>query len=159
MVNPGRPFFETLSRLHLESVITVTGKVTLRDPDTVNPAMETGEVELVAETCELESVADPLPLYLAGEEEAGEEPRLKYRYLDLRRERVHRNIPLRSQVISHLRRQMEALGFNEFQTPILTASSPEGARLPRAEPRPPRQVLCVAAGAPDVQAAPDGGFY
>ena len=128
VVNPGRLFFETLSRLHLESVITVTGKVTLRDPDTVNPAMETGEVELVAETCELESVADPLPLYLAGEEEAGEEPRLKYRYLDLRRERVHRNILLRSQVISHLRRQMEALGFNEFQTPILTASSPEGAR-------------------------------
>ena len=128
VVHPSRGFFETLSRLHLESVITVTGGVTRRDPETVNPAMATGEVELVAETCAVESVADPLPLYLAGEEEAGEEPRLKYRFLDLRRERVHRNILLRSQIIAHLRRQMEGLGFNEFQTPILTASSPEGAR-------------------------------
>jgi aspartyl-tRNA synthetase len=128
VVHPSRSFFEELSRLHLESVITVTGTVTLREATTINPDMPTGEVELVAEACAVESVADPLPFSLAAEGELGEEPRLKYRFLDLRREGVHRNIVFRSKVIAHLRHQMESLGFNEYQTPILTSSSPEGAR-------------------------------
>ena len=128
VVHPSRPFFDELTRLHVESVITVTGSVTRRDPETVNPDIPTGEVELVAEACTVESVAEVLPLVLAGEEEAGEEARLKYRFLDIRRDRVHRNLLLRSGVISHVRRQMEAQGFHEYQTPILTSSSPEGAR-------------------------------
>ncbi len=128
VVRPDRSFSDELSRLHYESVITVTGVVTLREPETINPDLPTGEVELVADECTIESVADTLPLFLAGEEEAGEEVRLRYRFLDLRRERVQRNIVLRSQIISHLRREMEQHGFNEYQTPILTSSSPEGAR-------------------------------
>ncbi len=128
VVHPSRPFFDELTRLHVESVITVTGTVTRRDPETVNPDIPTGEIELVSEVCTVESVAEVLPLVLAGEEEAGEEARLKYRFLDIRRDRVHRNLLLRSGVISHVRRQMEAQGFHEYQTPILTSSSPEGAR-------------------------------
>lgn len=128
VIHPDRPFFEALSHVRLESVITVSGKIARRSPDTVNPDLPTGRVELVAEDVTVESASDATPLYLAGEEDGPEEMRLRYRYLDLRRERLHGNIVLRSRIISHLRREMEALGFQEYQTPILTSSSPEGAR-------------------------------
>ncbi|MDD4017325.1 MAG: aspartate--tRNA ligase, partial [Kiritimatiellae bacterium] len=128
VVHPSRPFFETLSKAKLETVITVVGEVTLRDPSTINPDRDTGEVELVADECVVEAAAEQTPLYLAGDEEAGEDLRLKYRFLDLRRERLHGNILLRSKIISFLRKAMEKHGFNEYQTPILTCSSPEGAR-------------------------------
>ena len=128
VVHPSRPFFETMTHLHLESVVTFSGTVTPRDPETVNPDLVTGQVELVADECRVEASSEVLPIHLAGEEEIGEEARLKHRFLDLRRPSVHDNIVLRSKVISHLRRQMEAQGFLEYQTPILTSSSPEGAR-------------------------------
>lgn len=128
VAHPDRDFFERLSRLRLESVVTFTGRVALRDPDTVNPDLATGKVELVAESLQVQSESDATPLYLAGDEEGPEDLRLRYRYLDLRRDRLHRNIVLRSRVINHLRRLMQEHGFLEFQTPILTSSSPEGAR-------------------------------
>ncbi len=130
VVYPESPFFEDCQKLRLETVITVTGQVKMREPETVNPGLPTGEIELVAATFSVQGSCEPLPLYLSGtEEEAGpEETRLKYRYLDLRRDTLHRNILLRSSVIASLRRRMIGHGFNEFQTPILTSSSPEGAR-------------------------------
>lgn len=129
VIQPDRSFFETCQKARLESVITVTGKVEPRSPETINPDLPTGEVELLAEDVVIESMADPLPLYLAGEEDGPEDLRLKYRFLDLRRERMHRNITLRSDVIYYMRRKMiDDLGFREYQTPILTSSSPEGAR-------------------------------
>lgn len=128
VVHPSRAFFEALSRAKLETVITVTGEVTLREPSTVNPDLPTGEVELVANACIVESPSEQTPLYLPGDEDGAEDLRLKYRFLDLRRQRIHANILLRSQIIAFLRKAMEAHGFNEYQTPILTCSSPEGAR-------------------------------
>ncbi|MGE5506011.1 MAG: aspartate--tRNA ligase [Actinomycetota bacterium] len=120
--------FPTLEKARPESVITVTGKVVKRSADTVNPRLPTGEIELVAREVEIQSMAEVLPLQVAGDQEYGEETRLKYRFLDLRREKVHANMMLRSNVIAYLRQAMIAQGFTEFQTPILTASSPEGAR-------------------------------
>ena len=128
VVHPSRSFFEELTHIKLESVATFVGRVTLRDAATANPEIPSGAVEMVADACEVQSVSEQTPLYLAGEEDIAEEVRLKYRFLDLRRAGLHQNILLRSQVIAHLRRQMTAQGFNEFQTPILTCSSPEGAR-------------------------------
>ncbi len=128
VVHPSRSFFEELTHIKLESVATFVGRVTLRDAATANPEIPSGAVEMVADACEVQSVSEQTPLYLAGEEDIAEEVRLKYRFLDLRRASLHQNILLRSQVIAHLRRQMTAQGFNEFQTPILTCSSPEGAR-------------------------------
>jgi aspartyl-tRNA synthetase len=128
VVHPSRSFFEPLTHLKLESVVTFTGNVTPRDAATVNPDLPTGAIELVANECVIQSVAEQTPLYLAGDEDVAEEVRLKYRFLDLRREALHANIVLRSRVIAHLRRVMTDLGFNEYQTPILTCSSPEGAR-------------------------------
>jgi len=128
VVHPSRSFFDEMTRMRLESVITVQGPVTLREPETVNPDLPTGEVEVVADACAVESAADQTPIYLAGDEECAEDLRLKYRFLDLRRPSLHANILLRSRVIAHLRRAMMEKGFNEYQTPILTCSSPEGAR-------------------------------
>jgi aspartyl-tRNA synthetase len=128
VIHPSRPFFEALSKAKLETVITVTGTVTPREPSTVNPELATGEVELVADACLVEAAAEQTPLYLPGDEDGAEDLRLKYRFLDLRRPRIHANILLRSRIISFLRKAMEAHGFNEYQTPILTCSSPEGAR-------------------------------
>ncbi|MDE3015449.1 MAG: aspartate--tRNA ligase [Pseudomonadota bacterium] len=119
---------EDLQALPLESVITVTGTVVNRTPDTINKDLPTGDIEVVIESFVLESAAESLPLQINAERDQPEETRLKYRFLDLRREKIHKNIMLRSQVISSLRRRMTDAGFNEFQTPILTASSPEGAR-------------------------------
>jgi aspartyl-tRNA synthetase len=120
--------FRAAETVRAESVITVTGRVVARSADTVNPNLPTGEIEVRVDDLVVQSTADELPLPVFGEQEYPEETRLKYRYLDLRRERPHRNIVLRSQVISSLRRRMIEQGFTEFQTPILTASSPEGAR-------------------------------
>jgi aspartyl-tRNA synthetase len=128
VIQPDREFFDFCTRLKLESVITVTGNVVERSADTINPNLHTGEVEVLAESVNLESSCDPLPVQIDSEEDGPEETRLKYRYLDLRRERMHRNIILRSQIIAFIRKRMSELGFNEFQTPILTSSSPEGAR-------------------------------
>ncbi len=128
VVHPSRSFFEELSHIKLESVITVTGQVTPREPATINPDLPTGQIELVVDACTVESHAEQTPIYIPGDEDAAEDVRLTYRYLDLRRDRVHKNIVLRSRLISHLRKAMEAHGFNEYQTPILTCSSPEGAR-------------------------------
>ncbi len=128
VIHPEKPFFEECQRWRPESVVTITGRVTKRSPETVNPDLPTGEVELTADAVLVQSAAETLPLHLAGDEEGPEETRLKYRFLDLRRERLQRNIALRSKVISSMRRRMTDKGFNEFQTPILTSSSPEGAR-------------------------------
>ena len=128
VVHPSRTFFDELTKLRLESVIIVEGIVTRREPTTVNPDLPSGAVEVVADVCTVESAAEQTPIYLAGDEDCAEELRLKYRFLDLRRESLHANIVLRSRVIAHLRRMMTDKGFNEYQTPILTCSSPEGAR-------------------------------
>ncbi|MBA3578030.1 MAG: aspartate--tRNA ligase [Sphingomonas sp.] len=122
------PVLGVLESLRVESVVTVTGKVVARAPEVVNSRLPTGEIEIVASEIEVQSTAAELPMPVAGEAEYPEEIRLKYRYLDLRRERLHANIMLRSAVIASIRRRMIEQGFTEFQTPILTASSPEGAR-------------------------------
>ncbi len=120
--------FAAVDAVRVESVVTVTGKLVRRSDDTVNPKLETGAVEVVIEDFMVQSKADTLPLQVHGDQEYGEEIRLRYRFLDLRREKMHRNMTLRSAIISSIRRRMTMSGFNEFQTPILTASSPEGAR-------------------------------
>jgi aspartyl-tRNA synthetase len=122
------PAFETLDRLRVESVVTVDGEVVARSKETVNPNLPTGEIEVRATNVTVQSAAAELPMPVFGEQEYPEEIRLKYRYLDLRRDQIHRNILLRSAVIASIRRRMIEQGFIEFQTPILTASSPEGAR-------------------------------
>jgi aspartyl-tRNA synthetase len=124
----GSPAFDAADAVRPESVITVTGQVVPRDPVTVNPRLPTGEVELRAEALEVQSGADVLPMQVAGDEKFPEDIRLKYRFIDLRREKLHRNIMLRAGVIASIRRRMIEAGFTEFQTPILTADSPEGAR-------------------------------
>ena len=120
--------FEALDALRKESVICVTGRVVARDDSLVNSKLPTGEIEVYADEMELLSAADELPMPVFGEADYPEETRLRYRYLDLRRENVHANMMLRSNVISSLRNRMTDQGFMEIQTPILTASSPEGAR-------------------------------
>ncbi len=124
----GTDTMELLERLRVESVITVTGEVVSRGPEATNPNLPTGEIEVVAATIDVQSHAQELPMPVAGDQEYPEDIRLRYRFLDLRRERLHQNIMLRSKVISSIRQRMIGQGFTEFQTPILTASSPEGAR-------------------------------
>ncbi len=128
VADTGSAVFGVLDDAKLETVLTLTGKVVKRSAETVNPNIPTGEVELRVEEAKVESAADALPLQVNSDMDYGEEVRLKYRFLDLRREKVHRNIMLRSEVIASIRRRMIEQGFTEFQTPILTASSPEGAR-------------------------------
>jgi aspartyl-tRNA synthetase len=128
VVEPDSPAFAEADRARSEWVITVTGRVTARPADMINPELGTGEIEVRIEAFKVESTAQELPLPVFGELEYPEDVRLKYRFLDLRRERLHKNITLRSKVISSIRRRMIDQGFTEFQTPILTASSPEGAR-------------------------------
>jgi aspartyl-tRNA synthetase len=125
---PETPGFAAVERLRAESVICIDGVVVARTPETVNANLPTGEVEVQVKGVQVLSEAAELPLPVFGEPDYPEEIRLKHRYLDLRRETLHRNILLRSQVIASIRRRMTDQGFNEFQTPILTASSPEGAR-------------------------------
>src|SRR5580692_4690565 len=128
VIDVSSPLFAAADALRLESVVTVTGKIVARSDDTINPNLATGEVELVIAELEVQSVAEPLPMPVNSDADYPEEIRLAYRFLDLRRERVHANIMLRSQVIASIRRRMLDQGFTEFQTPILTADSPEGAR-------------------------------
>jgi len=111
-----------------ETVMTITGEVVKRSDDTINSNLPTGEVEVRIRAINVESPAEVLPLQVAGDQEVGEDIRLRYRFLDLRREKMQKNIILRNGVISSIRRRMVESGFMEFQTPILTASSPEGAR-------------------------------
>lgn len=120
--------FKTLDATRNESVVCVTGKVVARTQETVNDKLPTGEIEIQVQDVEVLSVCDMLPLQVNSDAEFPEETRLTYRFLDLRREKLHANIMLRSNVISSIRRRMIERGFNEFQTPILTSSSPEGAR-------------------------------
>jgi aspartyl-tRNA synthetase len=122
------PAFGQAEGLRVESVITVTGEVVARAEGTQNPKLPTGEIELKVAALVLQSAADVLPIQVAGTENYPDELRLKYRFLDLRREAVHKNIMLRAGVIRSFRERMIHAGFTEFQTPILTASSPEGAR-------------------------------
>lgn len=120
--------FDAADKVRSESVITVTGQIVKRSDDTINKDLPTGEIELVIHEFEVQSTAGDLPLPVFGDQDYPEDIRLTYRFLDLRRERMHKNILMRSQIISSIRRRMTDQGFNEFQTPILTASSPEGAR-------------------------------
>ncbi|KAF0187370.1 MAG: aspartate--tRNA ligase [Hyphomonadaceae bacterium] len=128
VILPSTPAHAILDALRAESVVRIDGEVVARTADTVNAALPTGEIEVRVTAAETLSEAHELPLPVFGEPDYPEETRLKYRFLDLRRETLHRHIMLRSKVIASLRNRMNAQGFTEFQTPILTASSPEGAR-------------------------------
>ena len=128
VIDVSSALFKAVEEARSESVLTVTGKVVKRSAETINSKLPTGEVEMHMEAVTVESVADPLPLQVNSDEDYGEEIRLSYRFLDLRRDKMHKNILLRAEVISSIRRRMIEGGFVEFQTPILTASSPEGAR-------------------------------
>ncbi len=120
--------FKNLEKLPLETVIKVEGKTLERSKDTINKDLKTGEIELSINSYEILGKTKELPLPVFSDQEYSEEIRLKYRFLDLRRKKIHQNIILRSKVISFIRSEMQKLGFLEFQTPILTSSSPEGAR-------------------------------
>jgi aspartyl-tRNA synthetase len=128
VIQPSRPFFGEAEAMRYESVVTVTGTVVERTPDTVNPGLATGEIEVVAEQFHLESSAEAVPFPVNQELDYPEETRLAYRFLDLRRERLHRNILLRCETARLVREQLLSRGFVEFHTPVLTSSSPEGAR-------------------------------
>ncbi|MDC1382122.1 aspartate--tRNA ligase [Candidatus Puniceispirillum sp.] len=120
--------FKLVEATRLESVVTITGTVLKRSDDTINKSLPTGHIEIRIDLFEVQSAAETLPLQVNSDEDSGEETRLRYRYLDLRRSRPHANIMLRAQIIQSIRARMVAQDFTEFQTPILTASSPEGAR-------------------------------
>lgn len=128
VIETDNPYFKACESIRLESVVTFTGIVMKRTPDTVNSKMQTGEIELFISEVTIESEAEILPLSVNSEQDFPEETRLRYRFLDLRREKMHSNIMLRSAIISEIRKKMTESGFMEIQTPILTASSPEGAR-------------------------------
>jgi len=120
--------FLDLEKTQLETVIKVNGKVVNRSQETINKDIETGEIEIAINEIEILGTCKELPMPIFSDQEYAEEIRLKYRFLDLRRKKIHENIILRSKVISYIRNEMTKLGFLEFQTPILTSSSPEGAR-------------------------------
>jgi aspartyl-tRNA synthetase len=128
VLDQSSPLFKQLEAVRLESVVTVTGTVVARTPDTVNAKLPTGQIELKVEEFAVQSAAETLPIQVNQEADYPEDLRLRYRFLDLRSERMHKNIMLRAAVIASIRRRMIAQGFTEFQTPILTSSSPEGAR-------------------------------
>ena len=128
VVNPDHKDFAEAERVRNESVITITGKVLKRDDKAVNKDMPTGEIEIHAEEVVIENMSEILPFTVNQELECPEDTRLSHRFLDLRRERMQRNIKLRSDVTALMRKHMTERGFNEFHTPILTSSSPEGAR-------------------------------
>ena len=128
VIAPDNDSAEAAAKVPRESVVRVEGEVRERSPGTINRAMKTGEVEIAVQELKVLSPAGPLPFPVAEESEVGESTRLSYRFLDLRRAGMHHRIQLRSEVIASIRRRMAAMGFSEFQTPILTSSSPEGAR-------------------------------
>ncbi|HZH45703.1 MAG TPA: aspartate--tRNA ligase [Roseococcus sp.] len=159
VIPTGSAVFEAADKLRVESVVTVTGDVVAREGATVNERLPTGAIELRVRELVVQSAAEVLPFQVAGDSEAPEDMRLRFRFLDLRRERLQRNMILRARIIDSIRRRMIAEGFNEFQTPILTSSSPEGARdflVPArlhpgkfyALPQAPQQFkqLCMVAG-------------
>jgi aspartyl-tRNA synthetase len=126
--DPDSNAFTEAEKISPESVIKVSGKVVKRSDDTINSNLPTGAIEVYVEEIEVLSKAEELPLPVFGEPDYPEDIRLKYRFLDLRRETLHKNIVLRSKIIQSIRRRMIEKDFLEFQTPIMTASSPEGAR-------------------------------
>ncbi len=128
VIEKNNSYFKSLEKLSLESVIKIYGKVIKRSKDTINKEIKTGEIEVSISSYELLGATKELPLPVFTDQEYAEEIRLKYRFLDLRRKKIHQNIILRSEIISFIRTEMHKLGFHEFQTPILTSSSPEGAR-------------------------------
>ncbi|WP_421762461.1 aspartate--tRNA ligase [Devosia sp.] len=128
VVDPDSPAFEAVNALRAEFVVRIDGNVKARTPETVNPNLPTGAVEVFIRELEVLGAATDLPLPVFGEQDYPEDIRLKYRFLDLRRERLHGNIVKRTKIISSMRQKMNAIGFAEYSTPILTASSPEGAR-------------------------------
>ena len=128
VIDPDSPAFPTAETLRSEWVVKIDGKLRMRPAGTENPDLPTGAVEVYASAIEVLGPAAELPMPVFGEQEYPEDIRLRYRFLDLRRERLHRNIMLRGAIINSIRRRMKSQGFFEFQTPILTASSPEGAR-------------------------------
>ena len=128
VIDPECDFYQELERWRIETVICFEGKVVARIEETVNPRLRTGEIEVAAAAMEILGEADQIPFQIAKEEQTPEAMRLKYRFLDLRREKLHKNIILRSNVIAAIRAHLTGKDFQEFQTPILTASSPEGAR-------------------------------
>ncbi len=128
IVEENSPLMESLSNWRVESVVTIIGKVRERSSDTINTKMKTGEIEIYIDEAEVQSAADVIPFQVYEDDGAGEDIRLRYRYLDLRREGMQKKIRLRNDVIATMRQKMHGQGFQEFQTPILTASSPEGAR-------------------------------
>ncbi|HCK33235.1 MAG TPA: aspartate--tRNA ligase, partial [Rhodospirillaceae bacterium] len=128
VVAEGSPFLDALENCRVESVLTITGEVLARLDETVNDKLPTGAIEIKISDLQVQSSADVLPFQVASEDDAGEDVRLKYRYIDLRRKKMQKNIGLRNAMIRSLREKMHNQNFQEFQTPILTASSPEGAR-------------------------------
>ena len=128
VVDEGSPLLAEIEKCRVESVITISGDVRQRPGETQNKNMPTGDIEVYIDALEIQGAAEVIPFQVAEDDGAGEEIRLKYRYLDLRREKMQKNIRLRNDVIFAMREKMHAQGFQEFQTPILTASSPEGAR-------------------------------
>ena len=128
IISQDNPNFSSLEKIQLETVIRIEGKVVDRSAETINKEISTGEIEIVIDNFKVLGTCKELPLPVFSDQEYAEEIRLKYRYLDLRRKKIHENIILRSKVISFIRNQMSKLNFLEFQTPILTSSSPEGAR-------------------------------
>ncbi len=128
IIDKENKYFSDLEKMQLETVIKVEGKVVNRSKETINSEIDTGEIEVVIEQHEVLGTCKELPMPIFSDQEYAEEIRLKYRFLDLRRKKIHENIILRSKVISYIRNEMTKLGFLEFQTPILTSSSPEGAR-------------------------------
>jgi aspartyl-tRNA synthetase len=128
VVNPGQEFFDAAEKVRNESVVTLVGEVVARVPEAVNANMSTGEIEVVAQEFFVESMSDILPFTVNAEHDDPEDTRLEYRFLDLRRERLHNNILLRSKTARLVREHLASRGFTEYQTPILTSSSPEGAR-------------------------------
>ena len=128
IIDKDNKYFSDLEKMQLETVIKVEGKVVNRSKETINSEIDTGEIEVVIEQHEVLGTCKDLPMPIFSDQEYAEEIRLKYRFLDLRRKKIHENIILRSKVISYIRNEMTKLGFLEFQTPILTSSSPEGAR-------------------------------
>jgi aspartyl-tRNA synthetase len=128
LADPDSPVFSEIEKVRSEWVIRIDGTVKARDPELINPKIPTGEIEVFVNDMEVLGAAEELPLPVFGEQEYPEETRLKYRFLDLRRDGLHNKMILRSNVVRSIRERMADIGFNEFQTPIITASSPEGAR-------------------------------
>ena len=152
VVNSDNSKFKILESLKLESVIKISGKVIRRSDDTINKSLPTGEIEVLSTNIEILSESEQIPFQVAVDDDSPEDLRLKYRYLDLRREKNHKNIILRSKIINSIRQKMINRGFLEIQTPILTASSPEGARdflVPSRLTQ--RKVLCLTSSTSNFQ--------